>query len=191
MIRTAVRAVAVQQNPVSLGRLYGVFMLYHVSESDGIAVFEPRWAEVHDAAVVWAIHERRLHNYLLPRDCPRVAYSANADTSTADIAQYLGAGSAAVAVESRWAQRLQSTKLYCYQLPADAFRVMDVGAGYYISNQSVIPISVREIENPMLALLERGIEIRFMRELVAFSQRIAASTLEFSLIRMRNAGSAA
>ena len=166
-------------------------MLYHVSESDGIDVFEPRWADAQQAAIVWAVHEDRLHNYLLPRDCPRVTYSDKDDTSSADAERFLGTSRAVVAVESRWAQRLQSTRLYCYQLPAAPFRLIDAGAGYYISDQSVIPLAVRCIESPMLALLDRDIELRFMRDLIGFSARIAASTLQFSLIRMRNAVSAA
>ena len=166
-------------------------MPYHVSESDSIDVFEPRWAESQTAAIVWAIHERRLHNYLLPRDCPRVAYCANANTTQADVEQYLGTSRTVIAVEGRWAQRLYSTQLYCYELPADGFRVSDAGAGYYISEQSVTPIAVRRIENPMLAILERGIELRFMRDLIAFGDRVVASTVQFSLIRMRNAGNSA
>lgn len=165
-------------------------MLYHVSESEGIDVFEPRWADAQQAAIVWAVHEHRLHNYLLPRDCPRVTYAAKDDTSAADIERFLGASRAVVAVESRWAQRLQSTRLYCYQLPAAPFRVIDAGAGYYVSDQPVTPIAVRCIANPMLALLDRDIELRFMHDLIGFSARILASTLQFSLIRMRNAVSA-
>lgn len=163
-------------------------MLYHVSESDNIDVFEPRWAEAHQAAVVWAVHSERLHNYLPPRDCPRVTYCAGANTNAVDIERYLGESPAVVAVESRWAPRLQSTRLYCYQLPIDAFRVVDAGAGYYISNQSIKPLGVRCIENPLQAMLERGVEVRFMRDLIAFGERVVASSLQFSLIRMRNAG---
>lgn len=165
-------------------------MLYHVSESDSIDVFEPRPAEGHHAAVVWAIHDERLHNYLLPRDCPRVTYCANTNTTADDIERYLGESHAVVAMESRWAPRLQSTRLYCYQLPEEAFRVVDAGAGYYISHQSVRPIAVRCIESPLQALLERDVEVRFMRDLIAFGHRVAASSLQFSLIRMRNTGSA-
>lgn len=165
-------------------------MLYHVSETDGIEVFEPRWDDAQQRAIIWAIHEDRLHNYLLPRDCPRVAYFAKDDSTSADVEQYLGASRAVVAVESRWSERVRSTRLYCYQLPAAPFRMIDAGAGYYVSEQPVTPISVRCIESPMTALLERDIEVRFMPDLVAFSARIAASTLQFSLIRMRNARSA-
>lgn len=165
-------------------------MLYHVSEVEGIAVFEPRRAEVHDAALVWAIHERRLHNYLLPRDCPRVTYCAKDDTTPTDVEQFLGASRAVVAVEHRWFDRMQSTRLFCYQLPAESFRVVDHGAGYYVSDLPVVPRGVQCIEHPMRSLFDRGVELRFLPDLVAFSERVVASSLQYSLIRMRNAGSA-
>jgi hypothetical protein len=166
-------------------------VLYHLSESPDITVFNPRWDEAQSATIVWAIHEQRLHNYLLPRECPRIGYCASENTTQADIAQFLGASRAVVAVESRWAPRVQSTQLYCYELPADTFRVLDAGAGYYVSEQAVTPLAVRHIENPMMSLLESDVELRFVPDLIAFGNRVAASTVQFSLIRMRNARSAA
>ena len=54
--------------------------LYHVSDQPGIPLFEPRPVRAgHPRGdlppVVWAVGERLLHNYLLPRDCPRVTLS--------------------------------------------------------------------------------------------------------------------
>ena len=55
--------------------------LYHVSDRPDIALLEPRAVRPHHPLqdmppVVWAIGERLLHNYLLPRDCPRVTFYA-------------------------------------------------------------------------------------------------------------------
>jgi hypothetical protein len=60
-------------------------MLFHVSEDRGIDVFEPRGADGKDA-FVWAIDGERLRNYLLPRECPRVTYYADAASSAVDVA---------------------------------------------------------------------------------------------------------
>jgi hypothetical protein len=163
-------------------------MLYHVSETADINEFEPRWSEAQGAAIVWAVHERRLHNYLLPRNCPRVCYTVNSQTSPADVAQFVDASQSVVAIESRWVQRMQSTTLYLYELPEATFRECDEGAGYHISEQRVVPVTVTRIDNPMRAILERGVELRLMRDLLAFGDQVVASTLQFSLIRMRNAG---
>src|SRR5262245_45763779 len=76
--------------------------LFHVCDRSGIDRFEPRpSARAHDP-VVWAIDDERLRNYLLPRDCPRVTYSAAGDATHADVARFLGAAEAVVAVESQW-----------------------------------------------------------------------------------------
>ena len=47
-------------------------MLFHISAEPGIEVFEPRPSQYTSEPVVWAITAERLHNYLVPRDCPRV-----------------------------------------------------------------------------------------------------------------------
>lgn len=52
--------------------------LFHVSEEANIEVFNPRIPARKDldqsVGLVWAIDEKRLPNFLTPRDCPRVAY---------------------------------------------------------------------------------------------------------------------
>src|ERR1044071_6131127 len=79
--------------------------LFHVSEEPAIKLFEPRPSKYVPDPVVWAIDEARLHNYLMPRDCPRVTYYAGSETSSADVEQLLGSSSAVVALESAWFSR--------------------------------------------------------------------------------------
>src|SRR5690242_11234728 len=105
-------------------------MLFHISEEPGIERFEPRLSSSHPEPVVWAIHEERLHNYLLPRECPRVTYFAHATTSAADVERFLGSSRAVVAVESGWWDRLRTCRLTCYHLPKDTFTCYDECAGY-------------------------------------------------------------
>ena len=69
--------------------------LYHVSDQPDIPLLEPRPVRPHHPRqnmppVVWAIGERLLHNYLLPRDCPRVTFYAAVDSDPADVARLLG-----------------------------------------------------------------------------------------------------
>lgn len=68
--------------------------LFHISEEPGIHIFEPRpppsfFKEI-DGDVVFAINDRLLHNYLLPRDCPRVTYFATPETTEADKEKFIG-----------------------------------------------------------------------------------------------------
>lgn len=162
-------------------------MVFHVSEEGGIERFEPRPSEYCDEPVVWAIDEARLHNYLLPRECPRVSYYAGPDTTPEDRDRFLGSSSAVIAVESEWLDRLKSCRLYCYHFPAQEFQCFDACAGYFVSRQPVAPVQVEVIEDAFVSLLERGIEVRFLPNLWPLRDSVVSSTLQFSIIRMRNA----
>jgi len=113
-------------------------MLFHISEAAGIARFDPRPSEYASDPVVWAIDERRLCNYLAPRDCARVTFYAGPNTSADDAARFLGSSPAVVAIESAWLERLRSCRLYGYRMPADTFECLDAGAGYFVSRVPVV-----------------------------------------------------
>jgi hypothetical protein len=163
-------------------------MLFHVSEESGIERFEPRAPEGGGGEpVVWAIDAARLRNYLLPRDCPRVTYYAGRETTPADAERFLGSSPAVVAVESVWLERVRSCRLYCYHLRPETFECLDECAGYFVSRVPVVPASVEVFDDVMGELLRRGIELRFTPSLWSLHDAVARSTLQFSLIRMRNA----
>jgi hypothetical protein len=162
-------------------------VLFHISEEPGIERFEPRPSDYAAEPVVWAIDNDRLHNYLVPRECPRVTYYAGPQTNAADVERFLGSSCAVVAVESGWAERLRSCRLYCYQLPADTFSCLDECAGYFVSRVAVVPERVEVIADPIAELIKRGIELRFVPDLWPLRNAVVASTLQFSIIRMRNA----
>lgn len=162
-------------------------MLFHVSEQAGVEVFEPRWSEIAGGSVVWAIDAKHLRNYLVPRDCPRVTYYAGPQTTSADVAQFLGKSEAVVAVESGWFERIQSCRLFCYHLPPDSFECLDECAGYFVSSLPVVPARVEVIDDLISQLLQRGVELRFVPNLWPLHDAVVASTLQFSMIRMRHA----
>jgi hypothetical protein len=162
-------------------------MLFHVSEESGIERFEPRASEYTAGTVVWAIDAERLRNYLLPRECPRVTFYAGRETTVDDVERFLGSSPAVVAVESGWMERLRSCRLYCYHLPPETFECIDECAGYFVSRVPVVPLRVEVIADPVAELLRRGVELRFMQSLWPLRDAVVASSLQFSLIRMRNA----
>lgn len=162
-------------------------MLFHVSEESGIERFEPRESEYAGGPVVWAIDDARLRNYLVPRECPRVTFYAGPETTDDDVERFLGASPSVVAVESGWLGRLRSCRLYCYHLPPETFECLDECAGYFVSRAAVFPARVELFEDPLAELLRRGVELRFLPDLWALHDAVAASSLRFSLIRMRNA----
>lgn len=150
-------------------------------------MFEPRVPAGAEEALVWAIHRDRVHNYLLPRDCPRVTYYAGPDTRADDVERFLGTSRAVVAIERAWYTRARDVRLYCYEIPAETFVCVDAGAGYYVSRIAVAPTGARVIGDPVGELLARGVEFRIMPSLWTLHDAVAASTLQFSMIRMRNA----
>lgn len=162
-------------------------MLFHISEEPRIELFEPRPSDYAAEPVVWAIDASRLHNYLVPRDCPRVTYYAGRETSAADVERFLGSSQAVIAIESGWFERLRSCRLYCYHLPPDTFECIDECAGYFVSRVAVVPEHVEAIDDPIAELLKRGVELRLVPELWALRDAVVTSTLQFSIIRMRNA----
>lgn len=166
--------------------------LFHVSEEPGIRLFEPRPSpQRYDQVtgdVVFAISEEMLHLYLTPRDCPRVCFTAEAGTTPEDHERWLGASHRIMAIEHRWRPALLHTSLYCYELPMDTFELLDANAGYFISYQSVKPLGIQHISQPLLALQECGVEIIYTADLWGLAEDVAASSLRYSCIRMHYAG---
>lgn len=167
--------------------------LFHVSDRAGIDVFHPRPPPSADSGVaqpvVWAIADRLLHNYLLPRDCPRVTCHAVQGHDVADAAlDFVSSGARAlVAIESAWWPAVRAGRLWIYEMPRMSFQCADVTAAYYISRDTVTPLCVQAVDDIPAALLARGVELRVLPTLWPLADRVRHSALPFSLIRMRNA----
>lgn len=162
-------------------------MLFHINEEADIERFEPRPSKYTESPVVRAIDSDRLCNYLFPRDCPRVTYYAGRNTTAGDVQRFLGYSPAVVAVESGWSERLRSCRLFCYHLPPETFACIDECAGYFVSRVPVAPARVQVLDDLMAELLRRGVELRFVPDLWPLRDAVVTSTLQYSLIRMRNA----
>jgi Family of unknown function (DUF6886) len=161
--------------------------LFHISEEAGIGRFDPRPSEYTADPVVWAIDDERLRNYLLPRDCPRITYYASLQTTAADKERLLGSASAVVAIEEGWLERVRRCRLYCHHLPPAIFECIDECAGYFVSRTPVMAERVEIIDDPVAELRRRHVEIRVIPNLWPLRDAVVASSLQFSIIRMRNA----
>jgi hypothetical protein len=139
--------------------------------------------------VVWAIGERLLHNYLLPRDCPRVTYYSGPATQESDRERFFPGTRArhVVAVEQAWYPHIRSGRLWRYELPPTGFVEVDPIADYHVSRSAVEPRSEEIITDILAALLDRDVELRFLPSLWPLRDQVLASSLHFSFIRMRNA----
>jgi hypothetical protein len=167
--------------------------LYHISEQSGIDAFEPRLLPSSDSSVlgevVWAIDEDHLPNYLLPRDCPRVTFKTSERTTSEDRDALLGASTSrrVVAIESAWLKRIRRCRLYVYQLPESDFLLADRSAGYWIARSPMAPINVTEVVDCLAEIGKCGAELRICDRLWPLYDVVVRSTLDYSIIRMRNA----
>lgn len=161
--------------------------LFHVSENSAITKFKPRPSPYTDKPVVWAVDEAHLHNYLFPRECPRITFYALPHSTTEDVKSYLGASGAVAAIEEKWLPAIKACTLTIYHLPAAGFRIQDKGAGYWVCEKNILPQGTNSVTNCLTALAKRQVEIRILAELWTLRDAILESTLQFSFIRMRNA----
>jgi len=174
-------------------RVWELTRLFHVSEEERIEIFQPRplpepRKDAPDLAV-WAIDEDHLPNYLLPRDCPRVTFRSTPASKSDDIERSFDNSRArrTIVVEQGWLDRILNTPLHVYEFSAAPFRLLDVSAGYYVSQEAVVPLAVREINDPIQEIAASGCELRLVPNLWPIRDGIMRSTLDYSIIRMRNA----
>lgn len=161
--------------------------LFHLSDDPGIARFEPRPSAYTERNVVWAISGERVANYLLPRECPRVCFRAGARSLGADVARLLGEASAVIAIEQAWEQRLRQGRLHRYAMPPASFVLHDETAGYFIAHEPVVPLGLTTIEDLPGAIARTGATLSVLPSLWSLHDAVLQSSLDFSMIRMRNA----
>jgi hypothetical protein len=163
--------------------------LYHISETPGIKEFVPKQSLRKQKNLVWAISEEKLHNYLLPRDCPRVTFFPKPDSDPADIRRLIGLKNikAVIAIEKKWIPIIKVTTLYKYEFNPKGFVLEDKCAGYYVSEKTQKPISVTTIYNIQDELLNYNVKLKILPSLWKIREKIIKSSLGFSIIRMQNA----
>src|SRR4051794_37896125 len=139
-------------------------VLFHFSEQSSISRFEPHRAATAAAEepLVWAIDADHADLYYFPRDCPRVTFHPAPETTAADRDRFLHHTTAkrAAAIESAWLPAMRRTRIYRYVLPVDPFEVRDPNAGYWVSREALVPISVQPVGDLFEALAAAGTELR-------------------------------
>lgn len=166
--------------------------VYHFSENPDIARFAPRVipGRSNDEAVVWAIDADNAHLYFFPRDCPRILFGAKTDTTEADRERFLAhtdAPRGVAAIEGAWLERLRNTPLFVYRFPRAEVWTPIRDFGGYVAREPVHPVGVHPVGDLLARLESAGLELRITPSLWPSYHAVAASTLEFHIIRMRNA----
>lgn len=168
--------------------------LWHVSEDGAIGRFSPRANDAHDSSepLVWAIDDEHVPAYWFPRDCPRGTFWAIDPTTDEDVERFLDGDRArrVHAIEGSWLPALRDTTLHAYRLPRAPFTRYERAAGYWVSRSEVEPLDVVELDDLLAMHAAAAIELRIVPSLLPLWERVAASTLEFSGVRLRNLGCA-
>ena len=169
----------------------GPHALWHVSEDAAITRFEPHHLAGHslDEALVWAIDARHLPLYWFPRECPRATFWANSQTSDEDIDRFLGGDRTLRrhVIEREWIGPMRTTRVVAYRLPVETFAPWD---RFWISRLSVDPLELVELGDLVERHAAAGIALDVDDDLLGLWERVIASTLDFSGIRLRNASMA-
>lgn len=165
--------------------------LFHVSEEAGIGRFAPRPVPSPDSGVeglaVWAVAESHLPNYLLPRDCPRICFRAGPGSTQADRRRFRIGARRVVAVEAASLDRVRACSLTIYEMPPDTFEAALPEAGYWISRAAVAPLAARTVVDGLAELAATGTEVRVLQDFWRLYDAVTGSSLQFSIIRKRNA----
>ena len=170
----------------------GPHALWHVSEDPSIARFEPHVAATaaEPEPLVWALDTRHLPLYWFPRDCPRGTFWATEDSDPEDVRRLLRGASRVHIVEERWLERMHAVQLHAYRLPEGPFAPHPEVGGYWLAREAVEPVEVTALPDPVALHGEAGIELRVLESLWPTWNEVAASTLEYSGMRLRNAAPA-
>jgi hypothetical protein len=162
--------------------------LWHVSDDPTIERFEPHHRLGHslDEPLVWAVDTRHVPLYWFPRECPRATFWATTTTSAGDVAAFLGGDrrTRRHVVEPRWFDTMRTSRLVAYRLPEQTFTRWD---RFWISRASVEPTELVELGDLVERHAAAAIVLSTDADLPALWQRVVASTLDFSGIRLRNA----
>jgi hypothetical protein len=135
---------------------------------------------------VWAVDTRHLPLYWFPRDCPRATFWANDETSEDDVERWLGgdAQRRVHVIETGWLERMRRARVYAYRMPEETFELED---RFWISPVTVEALERIELGDLLALHADAGIELRIAPGLLDLWDRVVASTLDYSGIRLRNA----
>jgi hypothetical protein len=159
--------------------------LWHLSEDPSLGRFVPRDGKV------WAIDDAHSWLYWFPRDCPRACFWAIESTADDDVERWLdGDRERRVAVvECSWLDRLRAATLYAYRMPCEPFGVVEDDR-FYIASTTVDAVERVELVDLLARHADAGNELRIAPRLYPLWDKVVASTLDFSGIRLRNASRA-
>jgi hypothetical protein len=164
-------------------------VVHHFSEDPSIREFVPHVPATNPdhRPAVWAIDAEHAPLYWFPRDCPRVTvWPRPTDDRNTFRRVWSTTASRVHVTESGWLDRMRTTTIYRYDLPAAGFALLDA-SGQSIAETTVTPVNVVAIPDLLAAHAVAGIELRFASTLWPTHDLAVSNDWDFSIVRMANA----
>ena len=164
--------------------------VYHYSEDGGISRFAPHVPQTNPShpPAVWAMDAAHSPLYWFPRDCPRISVWANDEAQQATLTEQFGTDASRIcAAESCWLDRIRRARVYRYGFDGAQFGPWIEADGQYIATEVVQPRSVDLLDDLLALHAAAEVELRFTPTLGTLTDRMLASGLPFSFVRIRDA----
>lgn len=168
----------------------GVDTLYHFSEDGQIKRFAPHVPPTNPShpPAVWAIDEVHAPLYWFPRDCPRISVWAHSAAEQQRLSELFDTEASRIcAAESHWYRGIRAARLYRYRFDAASFVPWTEADGQYISDAPVHPDGVDVLDDLLGMHADADVELRLTPRLGIVMDRVLASGLRFSFVRIRDA----
>lgn len=167
-----------------------VTTVFHYSEDGTIRRFAPHVPPTNPShpPAVWAIDQAHSPLYWFPRDCPRISVWANTDEQQAQLGEVFETEATRIcAAESNWLDRIRGARVYRYSFDGASFEPWSEADGQYIAGEVVHPDRVDLLDDVLTLHGEADVELRFTPRLGVLMDRMLASGLPFSFVRIRDA----
>lgn len=164
--------------------------VYHYSEEGGISRFAPHVPQTNPShpPAVWAMDADHSPLYWFPRDCPRISVWANTPEQQQTLRATFNTDARRIcAAESHWLDGVQKTRVYRYEFDGTEFEPWPDAEGQYISANTVRPLSIEPLDDLLALHAAANVELRFTPRLGVLVDRMLASGLPFSFVRIRDA----
>ena len=165
-------------------------VVFHYSEDGTISRFAPHVPQTNPShpPAVWAMDAEHAPLYWFPRNCPRISVWADDEAQLEILRNTFETDATRIcACESQWVDGMRAARVYQYAFDGAHFAPWTGAAGQYISGEVVTPQSVDVLDDLIGRHAEAEVELRFTPKLGTLMDRMLASGLPFSFVRIRDA----
>jgi hypothetical protein len=167
-----------------------VATVFHYSEDPAIKRFAPHVPPTNPShpPAVWAIDAMHSPLYWFPRDCPRISVWARTEAQQQLLSDTFDTDASRIcAAESHWLDRIRDGIVYRYRFDGSLFAPWTEADGQYITGEVVYPEAVDVLDDLLGLHADNGVELRLTPRLGRLMDRMLASGLPFSFVRIRDA----